>query len=92
MTSAPHRYHPDTMSGDPEDAVLYDDCERCDQHAAHPGDGLDAGNLWALYNLPTARTRNERLAMTAIGVAVRIARIIDAEADRRKVRAEWEGA
>ena len=90
--STVHRYHPDEEMADPEDAVLYDNCDRCAEHAASPGDGLDAGNLWALYNLPTARTRNERLAMTAIGVAVRIARIIDAEADRRKVRAEWEGA
>ena len=80
--SATHRPHPDHALGDPPHAVLYDGCERCDEHAERPGDGLDAGNLAALYTLRTARTRNERVAMTTIGLAVRMTRIIDREIDR----------
>ena len=45
-----HRYHPDPERGDPPTAVLYDDCERCDEHAANPV-SLDVRNLhmmWAM--------------------------------------------
>ncbi len=81
--SATHRYHPDIMSGDPEDAVLYDDCERCDEHAAHPDAGLDAPNLVTLYTRREPRTNNERKAMRRIDAAVSIIRTIDHEIDRR---------
>ena len=32
----------------PESAILADDCERCEQHASHPFDSLDDGNLGRL--------------------------------------------
>ena len=78
-----HRYHPDEGMADPEVAVLYDNCDRCAEHAASPGDGLDAGHLVALYTLAEPRTANERKASLKIGLAVRMARIIDREIDRR---------
>ncbi len=83
--STTHRPHPDPDApmGDPDEAILYDDCERCDEHAARPGDGLDAGNLVALYTLARPRTANERKASLKIGLAVRMTRIIDREIDRR---------
>ena len=81
--SATHRAHPDPAYEDPAEAILYDGCERCDEHAARPGDGLDAGNLVALYTLAQARTTNERTAMERIRHAVRMTRIIDREIDRR---------
>ncbi len=82
MTSATHRYHPNPEKADPEDAVLWDNCERCDEHAKSPNDGLDAGNLVALYTLARPRTDNERKASLKIGLAVRMTRIIDREIDR----------
>ena len=39
-----HRYHPDDNRGDPVDAVLYDGCDRCHEHAATLYD-LSAHNL-----------------------------------------------
>ena len=41
-----HRYHPDpnVYPKDAEAFILYDDCQRCDQHAADPR-GLDGSNL-----------------------------------------------
>lgn len=44
-----HRYHPDPERGDPEDAILWDDCERCTQHARGPFISLDDDNVRALY-------------------------------------------
>ena len=44
-----HRFHPN--DDDPPDAVLWDDCERCQQHTVYPYVTLDKGNirlLWAL--------------------------------------------
>ena len=35
-----HRYHPDPDRNDPPTALLWDDCERCDEQAADPR-GLD---------------------------------------------------
>jgi hypothetical protein len=85
--SATHRYHPNPDRGDPEDAVLWDDCERCDEHAKDPGAGLDAGNLYTLNKRRIAGgpapSHNEMKAMNRIGLAVRMTRIIDAEIDRR---------
>ena len=43
-----HRYHPDEAMGDPEDAILYDNCERCDEHAEQLY-GLDQGNLTSFW-------------------------------------------
>ena len=34
---------------DPTDAILYDGCDRCEQHASHPFDTLDDSNLAALW-------------------------------------------
>ena len=43
-----HRYHPDPERNDPESAILYDDCERCDQQAEYPG-SLDDAKLVQAY-------------------------------------------
>ncbi len=83
MMSATHRYHPDPDRGDPEDAVLFDGCERCDEHAAAPDAGLDPAHLLALYTLAEPRTDNERKAKHRVNAAVRIIRAIDREIDRR---------
>lgn len=48
MFSKTHRYHPDEDAGDPPDAILYDGCPRCTEHAAHPAYSLDRDNLSAL--------------------------------------------
>lgn len=34
---------------DPDDAVLFDGCDRCAQHASHPTESLDDENLAALW-------------------------------------------
>ena len=34
---------------DPDDAVLYDGCDRCIEHASHPFDSLDDDNFGALW-------------------------------------------
>ncbi len=31
-----HRYHPDPEKRDPQDAILFDDCPRCEQQAGSP--------------------------------------------------------
>lgn len=40
-----HRYHPDPDRHDPPDALLFDDCERCTEHA------------YQLFSLDTAHLR-----------------------------------
>ena len=75
MSSATHRYHPDTMSGDPEDAVLWDDCERCDEHAKDLR-GLDNDHIRRIRDrhrrgLQTI-TDNERRARNLIDDAFQI--------------------
>lgn len=43
-----HRYHPEEI-----DAILYDDCEECEQRSnslAHLASGLDRSNLLKLWN------------------------------------------
>lgn len=47
---AAHRYHPNERLNDPQDAILWDDCERCRQHADHPFDSLDSNNVERLAN------------------------------------------
>lgn len=57
---------------DPTGAVLYDGCDRCSQHAAHPFGSLDDDNLAALieqalagglsYEIPEQPTRTQQLA------------------------------
>lgn len=37
-----HRFHPDPDRPDPDDAILYDDCERCAEQADSLGLELDA--------------------------------------------------
>ena len=60
-----HSYHPDSHTHG-----LADDCERCDQHAAHPWWGLDARNLAALRDRIgqglAPRSDNEAKAMRAL--------------------------
>jgi hypothetical protein len=94
MMSATHRYHPDPAYQDPEDAVLYDNCERCDEHAKAPNAGLDAGNLYALDQRRRAgtgaATMNDMKAMNQIGQAVHLANTIAAE--RRRRGPEGEGS
>ena len=46
-----HRYHPDPERGDPVQAVLYDGCERCAEHAERPFVDLDDRNLKLLWDL-----------------------------------------
>ena len=45
-----HRYHPDPEKRDPQDAILYDDCTRCEQHSREPR-SLDPNNLRAAWDL-----------------------------------------
>ena len=39
-----HRFHPDSARGDPPEAILFDDCPRCAEHAKDPR-GLDNAHL-----------------------------------------------
>ena len=74
---ASHRYHPDPDRGDlprGSGVVLWDDCERCDEHAARPGMGLDDQHLWKLALLPTTATANDRKAKRVIEEAEHLAR------------------
>lgn len=50
-----HRPHP--IGGDPSDAVLYDSCIRCGQHAADPIAGLDPQNIQELWSRMLATER-----------------------------------
>lgn len=56
-----HSVHPDIPG-----AVLFDDCERCREHADNPFDSLDDGNLTklalAVKRDTDAVTNNDRLA------------------------------
>lgn len=46
-----HRFHPDPDIPSDELAVaLYNDCERCEEHASHPVQSLDNVNLAKLWN------------------------------------------
>jgi len=45
-----HRFHPDPNLGDPPNAILYDDCERCAEHAKDPR-GLDREHLLAIVKV-----------------------------------------
>lgn len=69
----PHRYHPDPEMDDPSDAMLYDDCARCDEQATDLL-GLDNQKLhwfWSAMQqiefdggaAPRQLTRNERIAV-----------------------------
>jgi len=78
-----HRYHPilstdvekgialghvaEGFKGDPLEAVLYDDCDRCAEPASHPKASLDSRNLAILVNMAKSgavpRTANERRAI-----------------------------
>ena len=42
-----HRLHPDPSRGEDARAVLYDDCERCDEQSGLVG--LDPVNVWTLW-------------------------------------------
>ena len=58
-----HRYHPNPERNDPESAILYDDCERCNEHAEDP-QSLDDWKLrqaWGRSQLDDwSGTANER--------------------------------
>jgi hypothetical protein len=65
-----HRMHPDPAHLDDPDAILFDDCDRCDEHAELLT-SLDDDNLrtlhylalqWHLTGKLRPRTLNERLA------------------------------
>ncbi len=51
--SAVHRIHPDPHKGDPAEAILYDDCERCDEQAADAF-GLDLTKLREAWRIMVA--------------------------------------
>lgn len=75
MTS--HSYHPDS-----HEAGLAYDCERCEEHAMRPLDGLDDRNVSNLITRlragDPARTNNEDGAMRVIGRAMgRASRLYD---------------
>ena len=69
-----HTRHPDTHAHG-----LADDCPRCNEHADHPFESLDDGNLRALVrrtrlwmeNAAYARSENELRAMRIVEVALR---------------------
>lgn len=43
-----HRYHNGAATGDPVDALLYDNCERCEEHAENLFD-LDRDHICKLW-------------------------------------------
>ncbi|MCP4897312.1 MAG: hypothetical protein GY906_10110 [bacterium] len=43
-----HRYHPDPATDDSSDSILYNDCERCEEHAQRLVT-LDRSNIAALW-------------------------------------------
>ena len=62
------------------EAVLYDNCARCDQHAEHPFDSLDDSHLGRLASMvfigTKGRTANERRAIREVqDVMVKAARL-----------------
>jgi len=50
-----HRYHPDPGRYDPPDALLFDDCERCAEHA----DGLVSLDMTHLRALLAVHVRGD---------------------------------
>lgn len=89
-----HRYHPNLAEGDPEDAILFDHCERCAEHAAHPFASLDTNNQarliqrakevnsWSNENPQQYRTYHESLAANKLYTAyVAIERLRQYEPD-----------
>ena len=78
MMSATHRPHP--LESDPEDAVLYDNCERCDQHAEDLS-GIDNDNLQRIRDRHrdgvNEITINERRARNLIDAAYQVVIRID---------------
>ena len=68
-----HRPHPAPSQADPSDALIYDDCERCDQMANLIAiDPQRMNQLWdrmlavELRDEEQARTRNEKQALRAL--------------------------
>jgi hypothetical protein len=53
-----HRYHPDPVHGDPKDALLFDNCPRCEAHAQHLT-GLDDETLTKLVLLSLGDTAGQ---------------------------------
>ena len=45
-----HRYHPDPDRNDPDDAILFDGCPRCTEHALAPWMSLDRFRLAQVMN------------------------------------------
>ena len=79
-----HRYHPDPAQHDDSESILYDDCERCEQHAEQLV-GLDRGNvgeLWRRMLVWTGRVPGRAVSHTRNEIAVmrqfeRMALILD---------------
>lgn len=70
-----HRYHPD--ENDPKDAVLFDNCARCVEHALNIT-SLDYGNIGALCDparIPVTDTEYD--ALRRINNAVVIANYVN---------------
>ena len=69
---ATHSIHPNSHTNG-----LADGCERCEEHAEHPFDGLDDENLSILLirvrNDDPPRSNNEALAMHRVRSVIRAA-------------------
>lgn len=50
MASAPHRYHPDPALGDPDDAIVWDDCPGCEENSRAPFAHMDSFNLIRIHD------------------------------------------
>lgn len=78
-----HRYHPDPATEDPQDAILWDDCDRCEQQAGAPW-MLDPGKLRLAWQLShdddwSGMTANQRVLLGCLyRVRVTIERLKEA--------------
>lgn len=81
-----HRYHPDPKRGDAEDAVLFADCERCEEHALAPWDALDRFRIAELMT-PDREPRNslERVCIRVIRETLERAQYLMRSANLGKV-------
>lgn len=71
-----HRFHPDPKMGDPEDALLFDGCARCAEHAQTWTTSLDGQTLGFILARPPVteverqiRAAADRVIATSRGVA-----------------------
>lgn len=64
MSAFSHRYHPDPAKGDPEDAVLWDDCDACTDNGKRPEEALDAATFAELWYQATGLGSERKLTDT----------------------------